>query len=179
MVGSPGETPNEAAIAESIPLVCERVAAILEASDGIDAFMRRDVNDRAELRRKQFGEEHQGILDELLFLFLRPYMWFEVHFAKYLGVHVAELRTIAPHVYRGDLTGARAYVIRYEDIDASAQLVLEDVGITDAFHLAREHVSDEKKFSTAVRDGVAAAPLDRLRALSNASSYARQFGYAA
>jgi hypothetical protein len=171
------DRPDEEAIAKGLPAVCEEIVSFLEATDGIDASLGRELSGRNEPRRQHF-DARNGIVGELFSLFLRPYMWFELHFARYIGVSVEELPMIAPQVYRGDLgSGARTYVIRYEDIAASVPLVLEDIGISDTFRLTRENISQDKQLATAVLDGIAAAPLDRLRAQSNASSYARQFDY--
>jgi hypothetical protein len=180
IAGVPADTPDDEAVVKGISTACEEIASFLSENEGIEGFLALDVGVRHEVLRQHFGSHTDGIMSELVLLFLRPYTWFDQHFAPYVGVGVAELPTIAPQVYRGEFgPSARTYVIRYEDILTNAPLVLDDVGITDAFRLTRENVSEEKQLSAAVRDGLAAAPLDRLRALSNASSYARQFGYGA
>ncbi|HEY2353710.1 MAG TPA: hypothetical protein VGH79_02260 [Gaiellaceae bacterium] len=179
IAGSPADASDDEAIVQAIPAVCEEIASLYEESDGVDGFLARDFAERNAWLRQRVGTRH-AVLSELFLLFLRPHSWFDQHFAKYLGVGVPELPTIAPQVYRGDLgSWARTYVIRYEDIGSSIPIVLDDIGIAETFQLTHENVSGEKNLASAVREGLSAGPLDRLRALSNASSYARQFGYAA
>lgn len=179
-VGSEVVGDDEAAIVAALPKVCERIADALEASGGIDAFraLKKGSPERDQVLRDNYGPYRSALIHPFFFLFLRPYVWFASHYSRYLGVDVSRLDTIAPHLYRGEIgPGARTYVIRYEDLGHSMPLMLADMGIHQPFELVRENVTGSTGLAAAVRAGLASSPLDRLRALSNASEYAQQFGY--
>jgi hypothetical protein len=178
IAGDEFEGSDEEAIVVALPTIGEVVASVVEESGGIDEFYSLAQPERQALLRTHFGGRNPRIMGEFLFRFLRPYSWFDQHLARYVGRDLADFDVIGPHVYRSKLGhGARAYVIRYEDIAVSAQAILDDLRIEEPLTLAYRNASDTKALSEAVRLGIDAAPLDRLRALSSASAYANQFGY--
>lgn len=179
IVGKDADADDGSVISTGFANVCERIATVLEAGGGIDSF--RAVGhgrERNEILRKSLDSDSPQMIGQFLFRFLRPYGWFADHYSRYLGVDVSELSTIAPQVYGGDIGPlARTYVIRYEDLDESVPMVLRDMGIAERFELARENVTATTGLAAAVKEGLAASPVDHLRSLSDATEYARQFGY--
>ena len=169
---------DEEAIMTALPAVISRIASTLEASGGIDAFLRKSQSEQEVVIRDNYGELDAELMNPFLYRLLQPYEWFSSHFARYVGLDISQLSLVAPHIYRGELgPGARAYVVRYEDLAGSVRVVLDDIDLTEDVQLLRENVSATKALSRAVDEALTAAPLDRLRALSSSSSYAKQFGY--
>ena len=168
---------DASAIAIALPILFERPATMLKSVGGIDSFVDQGL-DYDGLYGWISAAERGARFHNLVSGFLRPFGWLDEHFSPYLEIRLDEMETIRPYLLRARLGWGTAYLLRYEDVGTAMGVIAEDMGLADGFVLRRENVSEGRELDGVIRRSFQSSEIDRLRALSAATSYSRRFGYA-
>lgn len=147
------------------------IAALKEAG-GIEAYMRDSTRLKLPL-----GDTVEGkLVGIFLDLFKRPFAWISREFEAVVGVELGAMQQCAPFVFKATFDWGSAYVIRFEDLEKSLELVMNELGLGGKLVLGRENISSDKPYSQSVSKLFTPEVIQELKQLGR-GNYQRVLGY--
>ncbi len=166
---------DAAAVTLGCELMFERLIAVIEHCGSVEAItpkMRpqlRDVIDAAD------PADFSAFLF-LLNTFMRPHMWFKMHFAKVLDTNIRDLEPVSDNLLRQENDWGNTYLIKYEGLEQGFFETMTDLGYKARLNLQKKNLSKDKAYSAELKAAFDGTRAQRLQELCS-SEDTRFLGY--
>ena len=155
----------------SLSYLLAEVVRTLRDAGGLDCYLKSlaENNDVPDFTNNRH-------LKTFLDLYLRPFTWFGKRYHSVLGVNLHDMKQCAPYVFKYVFDWGPAYVIRFEDLETSLELVMHDLGLDVKLVLGRDNIGSDKPYSELVSKLFTPGLVNELQQLGH-GNYQRIFGY--
>lgn len=111
-------------------------------------------------------------------LMLRPHTWFSSHYTPATGMELESFHELRTGLLVRDAGWARAFIVRYEDLDWAFAIVRKELDLPDHVELPKSNLSKDKVLSREVAAAFSGPEAQQLANILGRSRYSRRFGYA-
>lgn len=123
------------------------------------------------------SEEEATCIKQMTGIFRRPHEWFCGEFLLFTGLSLECLEEIAPRLWFGRMSAGPVYVLRYEDLPASFDSIMDALGLSHVRLDRVTNASDKKPGARAARKAFAETPYRAALEAASITWYTRFFGY--
>lgn len=166
---------DELILSQAVPKMLAVFEQFIEGCGGVDQTI-------VALKQKKTPPELKtsaalsAELIELLYISLRPFDWYQLHYKELLDHRIEDYRPEDGY-WRRDQGDNVFAVMTYEALEPALADLGQDLGLDLPPKLPRENTSQSKPHSTTLRTAFAEAPLEGLRQMYAKSTYSQFFGY--
>ncbi len=157
--GSDGE-----AVTKGCALLFERLIAAIEHCGSVDQLTPRRRTELKPVVKTADQQDFEAFLF-LLNTFMRPHVWFRLHFGRVLETDMREMSPVSENLFREQRDWGNIYLLRYEGLAEAFPAMLSDLGISEKVRLSSENRSGSKPFSAELAAAFASPAAQQLKSL--------------
>ncbi|MCI2401188.1 hypothetical protein [Aliiroseovarius subalbicans] len=165
-----------ALIREGVPVLLKEFSRMIRQAGGIDAIATQIREGQFRVRDLARPIDIAGF-NQLFFLMLRPFLWFEEHYRVATGISPDEMEDQGGY-WLTRRARADYLLLKFETLSATLPTALRQLGIAFDGGLAQRNVSAAKPYDQELKDAFLHPDLAPLMAQFRQTEHARFFGYA-